>query len=932
MSPQKELMTTIFVAKEPFFPAYADMALQLVSEARQMGFAHFLLISNTQAGCDKMLALDPLLSCAWDSTEFNGKDPHVHQRLRFFGRAIRLGYNVLQLDGDTVIFRDPYVYLKRPPLAGINLLTAIERGHATRVNNIGMVYAQNCRPDGPTAWVFRWLVEITLRYEAACLPRGPAKTRVDALRPADIIMVMLMVVLYPSRAAGGQVQQPFGSMDDKGKFTREQCNDAFCVGFDQAIMDGAVTSAELGRHVFPDLQGLRASMQKPATQGAKEARQALEHLMDRCIEPDRLLQVLPDPPIVQPDHGHRLNEDFFRMVVNNMTVPNLAYGYPPLLGGRLFTEVPNGSFSSAWHAQLRDDCPDCSWWDEQRPLKGGRDSLVPEALGPAGDLKGHQATPGQFVDEHIPKEVVGQAPAWFVHSMTLHRFGTWLGPGVAPLGSHMVIGHVHGWRKQQSQGYKIVVRKMTGRYNWTLAAQLTALKAPYMVAQPGSSLKLLALAPHIDLERTRDLAEFNTIVLGLLQVSHGHLLHTLLHACSSQAVLSNRALPQQQMQQLEVLNTTGLRCILCIHLGPDVISNQELCRPAHTSSSGRSNRHTAAAVAAWHALWLTLMFTVQAALLSKRVAVLPQLPCETPWLHGQKMDDEHRPTDQRCIAPLFNGPNQDWPAPLPFPITPVSKQLLGSWTHWSNCSNNLGLLPRDPPLDVEAAQHDSQFWAKQRYSTTLTYLMDQSCAGDVGGLLPPEYAHWLQCEAPAGTQVHSSCSNTVLQVSPNDRRLHLQPSSWPGGERFRLAPGSVLQANTSRGWSWRDVQVSVSTREVARQLHQVAQQPLVYLGHPILLAPPRPGDRVGEVDSKAGEGTARHLRTDQLAVGDVEARGGRYRRVMKKLRGSFCRAMFADSAQEAHRDNIVMLTEEHLAAACPMAHVDRDGFLQLLRH
>ncbi|GFH13388.1 hypothetical protein HaLaN_09264 [Haematococcus lacustris] len=98
--------------------------------------------------------------------------------------------------------------------------------------------------------------------------------------------------------------------------------------------------------------------------------------------------------------------------------------------------------------------------------------------------------------------------------MTLNRFGTWLGPGVAPLGSHMVIGHVHGWRKQQSQGYKIVVRKMTGRYNWTLAAQLTAPKAPYMVAQPGSSLKLLALAPHIDLERTRDLAEFNTIVLG----------------------------------------------------------------------------------------------------------------------------------------------------------------------------------------------------------------------------------------------------------------------------------------------------------------------------------------------------------------------------------------------------------------------------------
>ncbi|KAL6763382.1 hypothetical protein V8C86DRAFT_291546 [Haematococcus lacustris] len=511
VSYKKELMTTIFVANEPFFPAYADMALQLVSEARQMGFAHFLLISNTQAGCDKMLALDPLLSCAWDSTEFNGKDPHVHQRLRFFGRAIRLGYNVLQLDGDTVIFRDPYVYLKRPPLAGINLLTSFESGPDTRNNNIGMVYAQNTRPDGPTAWVFRWLVEMTLRW-----------------------------------------------MDDGGLFAREQCGDACCVGFDQALMHGAVSTAQLGRPVSLYLQIVRKNRNTEATKGAREAEQALLRVMELCNHPDVRMVVLPALSVAQPELGFKTHlHDFSNLYFHNMTVPNLAYGYPPALGGRLFAEVPNSSYSSAWHAQLRDDCPDCPWWDEQRPLKGGSDSLV----GPAGELLLQTATRGQFVEDHLPKEIIAQGPGWFVQSMTIHRFGTWLGPGVAPLGSHMVIGHVHGWRKQQSQGYKIVVRKMTGRYNWTLAAQLTAPKAPYMVAQPGSSLKLLALAPHIDLERTRDLAEFNTIVLGLLQ----------------------------------------------------------------------------------------------AALLSKRVAVLPQLPCETPWLHGQKMDDEHRPTDQRCIAPLFNG-------------------------------------------------------------------------------------------------------------------------------------------------------------------------------------------------------------------------------------------------------------------------------------
>ncbi|GFH13393.1 uncharacterized protein HaLaN_09269 [Haematococcus lacustris] len=290
-------------------------ALQLVSEARQMGFAHFLLISNTQAGCDKMLALDPLLSCAWDSTEFNGKDPHVHQRLRFFGRAIRLGYNVLQghccstiatpctctccplqLDGDTVIFRDPYVYLKRPPLAGINLLTSFESGPDTRNNNIGMVYAQNTRPDGPTAWVFRWL----------------------------------------------------------------------------ALMHGAVSTAQLGRPVFLTMQIVRKNRNTEATKGAREAEQALLRVMELCNHPD------------------------VRMV------------------------VPNGSFSSAWHAQLRDDCPDCPWWDDQRPLKGGSDSLV----GPAGELLLQTATRGQFVEDHLPKEIIAQGPGWFVQSMTIHRQAT----------------------------------------------------------------------------------------------------------------------------------------------------------------------------------------------------------------------------------------------------------------------------------------------------------------------------------------------------------------------------------------------------------------------------------------------------------------------------------------------------------------------------
>ena len=45
---------------------------------------------------------------------------------RFIARALRLGYNLLYMDTDTILFNDPYRFVKAPPLDRINLINLPE--------------------------------------------------------------------------------------------------------------------------------------------------------------------------------------------------------------------------------------------------------------------------------------------------------------------------------------------------------------------------------------------------------------------------------------------------------------------------------------------------------------------------------------------------------------------------------------------------------------------------------------------------------------------------------------------------------------------------------------------------------------------------------------------------------------------------------------
>ena len=61
---------------------------------------------------------------------------------------------------DYMVLQDPYVFLKQPPMAGMQLLAVAEHGCGM---NGGFAYIQNTKPDGPVAWMFHRTTEVPLR-------------------------------------------------------------------------------------------------------------------------------------------------------------------------------------------------------------------------------------------------------------------------------------------------------------------------------------------------------------------------------------------------------------------------------------------------------------------------------------------------------------------------------------------------------------------------------------------------------------------------------------------------------------------------------------------------------------------------------------------------------------------------------------------------
>ena len=168
----------------------ATMARNAAASARAVGIEHFLLYTESEDTCLRIMAMsakthDGDIDCAWTSY-LKG-----HPRLKTFGveredgaDAFRLwwsrfyymfklsgvGYNVMYIDTDVSFRFNPYPVFKRAdaPLKSYTLFAQAE-GRTIDQLNVGFVYIQNAKPDG----VARGILNETITRMLAVLESNP---------------------------------------------------------------------------------------------------------------------------------------------------------------------------------------------------------------------------------------------------------------------------------------------------------------------------------------------------------------------------------------------------------------------------------------------------------------------------------------------------------------------------------------------------------------------------------------------------------------------------------------------------------------------------------------------------------------------------------------------------------------------------------------
>lgn len=110
----------------------------------------------------------PKVGCVWTGRTDHDVAPGFfdtmllwYWRYRFRLRALRLGYNVLMADADTIFFDDPYKYLKQKPFKDLVWMNQPESGQEGL--NGGLSYIQNAAPNGPAAFMLHETISKSLR-------------------------------------------------------------------------------------------------------------------------------------------------------------------------------------------------------------------------------------------------------------------------------------------------------------------------------------------------------------------------------------------------------------------------------------------------------------------------------------------------------------------------------------------------------------------------------------------------------------------------------------------------------------------------------------------------------------------------------------------------------------------------------------------------
>lgn len=140
---------------------WLEWAVNMAAQLHHVGFDHFTGLSSGKADCEALRARIPSASCVWTSVPgaaqsegwasfTQGSMVLWIQRYYACTRFALAGINVLMLDLDSIIFRDPYPELHAPPLADIALIH-LKEGFA----NGGLFYLRKVVPpaeQSPALW------------------------------------------------------------------------------------------------------------------------------------------------------------------------------------------------------------------------------------------------------------------------------------------------------------------------------------------------------------------------------------------------------------------------------------------------------------------------------------------------------------------------------------------------------------------------------------------------------------------------------------------------------------------------------------------------------------------------------------------------------------------------------------------------------------
>lgn len=166
----------------------AVLALNLLLNLNRLSFSHHMVLGYDSALCLRLgeaashlaaiRGTPCLFDSMWERFLARSKVYELHRRVgewlarwRVMARLLRLGYNVLSLDTDTVLLEDPYPHFHSRATCGRFVLlfgaevdTAM---HHTALQN-GVVYVCGARRDGAAAWLMAETVDRALRLADSC--------------------------------------------------------------------------------------------------------------------------------------------------------------------------------------------------------------------------------------------------------------------------------------------------------------------------------------------------------------------------------------------------------------------------------------------------------------------------------------------------------------------------------------------------------------------------------------------------------------------------------------------------------------------------------------------------------------------------------------------------------------------------------------------